>query len=687
MQTNEVSMRSFACTMVVLLSLGAGCPASGTPVVPGPDPVAPAALKDIRGAPAPKPSRFTPPDKIAPDRVVWAYADGQRRKMDIDEARALGLTVVDLSDDWVPYIFWSQTPGKEDYAANRYLDHYVDLANDRIDVDGVPLSATDRNYLEVYGIPPSLGVLRKRFLEDEKKTCYRDLDLDLFKEYHGPIRIGDPAGSKRLQRRFYSWRGRYKKALREARVRTLEALLAKDKYRKLAERYRKVRWQYLAIQEFQKRLECEDLYDDRKPRIKPGIVNWAVRRALRRFERKHNIFGWGLVFQNTSEALGRTPRQNNYQSLRRVLTERVVSAAGIIEDGTRTSYKDAAGVKHGVRNLVREFSDAIIKQMGLTDEDEALAFIKRHKDFKHFWVAVKLPEVPEYYSDQMDLEVIIDRGDVWYDFPNKFNDRGRLIPRPRGRFPQLTLYVKYNEARIPLVRWRTTIGSWQPEMRHDQEYYKYKISDVGPRIWRHIVAGPVWVPPRNTPSRDMVKMRTVRGRNERIVAHNSFGPGYASAYGLVAAFHVTEGGRDNQVRTHGTVNYMSISSSNGFSHGCHRLRNYAAVRLFSFVLRHRAFERKGQTRLAYSQRFEHKGEEFEIDLRTRGYYYELTPPVPVNVLEGRIRGEAQKPIERYIKKPTVVYQEDLPTLKRKTPAGAPRVKKKRKGLLSQPQNL
>ncbi|MBI4767005.1 MAG: hypothetical protein HY787_20860, partial [Deltaproteobacteria bacterium] len=33
--------------------------------------------------------------------------------------------------------------------------------------------------------------------------------------------------------------------------------------------------------------------------------------------------------------------------------------------------------------------------------------------------------VPEYYSDSMDLSVVIDRGDVWYDFP--FDEKGRRL--------------------------------------------------------------------------------------------------------------------------------------------------------------------------------------------------------------------------------------------------------------------
>jgi hypothetical protein len=223
------------------------------------------------------------------------------------------------------------------------------------------------------------------------------------------------------------------------------------------------------------------------------------------------------------------------------------------------------------------------------------------------------------------------------------------------------------------VSWRTTIGGWNAEMRNGQEYYKYKMSDVGPRVWKHVVAGPVWVPPPNTPPSDLVKYRSVAGKSQRVVGQSTFGPGYASAYGLVAAFHVTKRGRDNGIRMHGSVNYMSILRR-AFSHGCHRLLNFQAVRLFSFVLRHRNFERKGQSKLAYNHRFEHRGEEFHISLHTRGYYYELTPPLPVNVLEGRLKGKLKEPTKEYVKKPSVVYQEDLnkgQTTPRKA-TGAPR---------------
>src|SRR5438046_10089359 len=83
------------------------------------------------------------------------------------------------------------------------------------------------------------------------------------------------------------------------------------------------------------------------------------------------------------------------------------------------------------------------------------------------------------------------------------------------------------------------------------------------------------------------------------------GPGFASAYGLVMAIHLKqlpEGGLfDNKIRTHGSVDYTSIARR--FSHGCHRLVNDRAVRLFDFLLRHRAWKRLGDAPLHMTRKF------------------------------------------------------------------------------------
>ena len=93
----------------------------------------------------------------------------------------------------------------------------------------------------------------------------------------------------------------------------------------------------------------------------------------------------------------------------RALRERVVSAAAIIEDGSASK----------ARNLVDEYQKATLDQLQLTDGATALAFFKRHPaaEFKRLRAAIKLPPRPDYYSDNMDLSIVVDRGDVWYDLP------------------------------------------------------------------------------------------------------------------------------------------------------------------------------------------------------------------------------------------------------------------------------
>jgi hypothetical protein len=226
--------------------------------------------------------------------------------------------------------------------------------------------------------------------------------------------------------------------------------------------------------------------------------------------------------------------------------------------------------------------------------------------------------------------------------------------------------VRWRGERVPLVRWRTTVGGWRSELASDgQEYFRYKGSDVGPRVWRHIVASPVWIPPPSSPVGSMVKEKRVNGAFVKVTNYDETGPGYLSAYGLAAAIHVQahrgEHGMtyfDNGIRTHGSFDYMSLRGR--FSHGCHRLYNNLAVRMFTFVLGHHRARTLGPIALGFRRTFWWKGEVFEMRLPSRGFYYELDPPVPIDVLEGRIKGGRQKPIAGYVRKPGESYASSRP---------------------------
>jgi hypothetical protein len=45
-------------------------------------------------------------------------------------------------------------------------------------------------------------------------------------------------------------------------------------------------------------------------------------------------------------------------------------------------------------------------------------------------------------------------------------------------------------------------------------------------------------------------------------------------------------------------------------------------------------------------------------MTTRGYYYELRPPVPVTVLEGRVMGTVKQAITTHVPKPGVDYGDE-----------------------------
>lgn len=594
---------------------------------------------------------------------------GEERLIDAAAAVAAGQTLVDLSDGWAPPIFQDATASDGALLPNRYRPTFVGLANDRTDGDGEELPSGERNYLELYGIPPSLSVLHRRFLADGARTCDATVDAARLLAVDTIETWGSSTEKKELARARV--RGaRLEAARNKAEVATLSELavaqprLAKDI--RAAERFAAER---LAFAEVEKRLACEGLMDP--ARHVAGSYDTPMRLAVLAFQQRNVVMAQGDLTRGTLEAMARPILENDLRALLRVLEERVVHAGGFLEDGSVDpplgsarkvpTYKNASGDRVPVPNLVRDALAALTARLGIATPADALAFFQRRRleDFRWLRVAVRLPTRPEYYGPRMELAAEIDRGDIWYDFP--FDSKGQRLPQPRKKYPSFTLFVKWRGERVPLVRWRTTIGGWRSELAADgEEYLRYKGSDVGPRVWRHVVAGPVWIPPPSTPLGGMVKRKWINGRNERVTNYDEVGPGYLSAYGLVAGIHVDmrkrEAGAtyfDNGIRTHGTFDYLSLRGR--FSHGCHRLQNNLAVRLYSFVLARRSHRVLGQMALNARRTFYQDGEIFDMRLPTRGFYFELDPPLPVETLEGEIQGVAKKAPPGYVRKPGVEY--------------------------------
>jgi hypothetical protein len=649
---------------------------------------------------------------------VYVYGDGATAtppatKMTEPEASAHGLLIVDLGDSWAPFIFQDGGADKRDPAKpNGYRQTFIDLANDRIDDDGKALPAGEGNFLEPFGIPPALSVLAARTEADRapaRRACENQVDwagvrglgtnvgyLDREHAKHDHVEALRDADwlNKEIARREEAARAppadaamaatadasaaaapahaaaipraTWKPGDRAAAVTALEGDADAKVSRRVArtlrgqERLRAVR----AVQAF---LLCEGLLSPRA-RTTPGSFDLPTHEALAAWERRNDIFGWGLLGGETQAALSRPPLDLDYETFRRVLAERLADAAGIVEDGSTThhdtpaTYTDADGHPQPVPNLIEEHVSALLNAVHVAGAGDMIAFLRQHgaAGLATLRVAFRAPTLPPYYAADdrgpMDLSAEIDRGDVWYDFP--FDAKGRPIEQPRSRFPHLTLFAHWRGQHIPLVSWRTTIGSWRSELHaNGKVYYKYKNSDVGNKVWKDIVAGPVWIPPDGTPARDLLTRKVLeRDKGPQTVVNTDvMGPGYQSAYGLVMAIHVDRGGFDNQIRTHGSDDYTSIARR--FSHGCHRLVNDRAVRLFDFVLRHRTFRRIGAVPLHMKRKLTVDGVDYHYAIATRGYYYELDKPVPVTVTEGRVMGQVKKPITAYVRKAGVDYED------------------------------
>jgi hypothetical protein len=630
---------------------------------PPPHPATPTAAPEPQTA-APEP---VPPDPTDP---VSVFENGASRIMDRADAERAGFTVLDLGDEWTPYVLSECEADGSVCKVNEYKPTYLALANER----PVPEGAHDirgGKFLELYGIAPTPRVIRQRILDDEAKSCWANVKYDALRAFDGFMTWTPGSEGDATMKAFRAIDTDARRAAEREGLSDPSELENVPGRRPLFERWSRTRTRYMALVEAQRRLSCEGLYPP-NVRIREGVFDWATHESLALFERKNRVFGWGFIGRETIDVLRKTPIENHYDAFLRIAEERAASAAGFVEDGTAKdapgapeTYRTADGRTEQLRDLLAESRAAIVQALGIPTPQALRDFLvsRSEEDVAHLLVAVKLPDLPAYYGPDMDLHVLVDRGDVWYDFP--YDEEGNEIPQAVIRRPHETLFVRYEGQDIPLGYWGSTIGGWRSELVDGYEYYSYKNSDVGERVWREVVAAPVWIPPDSTPTRDLLRREGGPGQRARTVPnYPEFGPGYASAYGLVMAPHVREIVRadgtilpiDNGIRTHGSFDYMSIMQRH--SHGCHRLYNHIAIRLFGFILRHRAHERIGQVPVNYSRRFEVDGEDYEIVLGTRGYSFRLQEAIPVVVTRGRVRGVARDPIETPMRKHDVDYGDD-----------------------------
>jgi len=507
--------------LVSFLALSLLPSACGKEAVPPPVlPLPPRKPSMVDAAPLVRPAR--PWDQGVPlpaGETFSFYPDGTRREA-IDQARSAGLLDVDLSDTWAPFIFQDSGGSSKDSKPNRYRETFVALAADQKSPEEIFMespqgvfaalaaagispakgieetpdgkravaearravrSQRDRNFLEVHGIPPTLTVLLTRVDEDLVKGCLATWDREGLAVFSGNVTFQSREQAKRDYSEAISDANFVEKLLSGDRsaadatlgepvgkARSREELLAsvaKDDPKAAAriERYRKGQARLRAIRAVQARLICEGLLTPRTKYVH-GIFDLATNQALAAWERKNNIFGWGFLGGETLAALLRPPMELHLDTFRRIVLERIVDAAGILEDGSvsqgkhQATYTDREGLVHPVPNLIDDYTQAFLATLGIRSVDDLVFFLRSlgapGLSTLHF--AYAPPPLPPYYRGKLALEAEIDRGDIFYDLP--FDEKGKPVSQVRVNYPSLTLFVAWEKQRIILSTKTPTWG-------------------------------------------------------------------------------------------------------------------------------------------------------------------------------------------------------------------------------------
>jgi hypothetical protein len=647
------------------------------------------------------------PAAQAPSSAEVMVVEGGRAvgQMTAENARRDGLTVVDLSDDWLQNIF-SEVPGKPQ-PLRPYL---VDLANGRMRPNKAYARAREDRYFEAFGVSPSLNLVRRRLADRQRHICH-DRVKDAVLEELSPKNVIPPEEPEKVPNPDPATVAE-KPLILTGRTISPRVLTPTEKR---------------AVIALQAHLRCEDLLSGK---ANAARMDRRTTEGLQLYQRLHMLADSGRIDLETRTTLLGDSREHDFRALLRVLRERVVDATGLLEDGSALGVlgevqgrvldssefrplpiqpagaqsnpppstaaaaapvpaapapaapvpaaqsqgrPGAAAAEASVKvipapDLIAAATQVASQALGWTSPDAVLASTLvapppsgrrparkaaagRAPAPLPTAVAIRLPPLPPYHGPKMELRAEIDRGEVVLGKPAVDKDGKKKWKPPVSDRPTLTLYARVGDHEVALMRWPTTIGGWKTIQKSDGTMaLKYKESVTGDAIWPEVLATPSWHPAPGMPTRHLLIKRGDTWEPKTQV----IGPGYRAAYGLVAIVHksiegVNEHGEpqlvDHLIRTHGIPAYRSVKR--GESSGCHRLHNHLALRLAGFLVRHRENVRDGLVPEDYVRHLEYQGQQVSLQSDTKGYRFRLTPPLPVTVLDGDVRGDA-KSVKRVV---------------------------------------
>jgi hypothetical protein len=564
---------------------------------------------------------------------------------DAVEAPGEGWTIVDLGDAWAPYPLDGAARAGGDVLP-RYRQTFIDLASGRFGGDA--MAAEDRA-LELFGVAPSLHLVLAAMDDEARHRCHDAIAPGPLLAVKTPMRREPRERAQERRRALERTRGRVDAALRRHGVSSVAELRdLNPSYARLVTTLERAEAVDAAIRALQAHLVCDGLMVAGAPR---GAFDVTTMRALAAFQRRNWIVGAGELDGDTVDALGLGSRELDLRLALRVLRVRVADAAGLIEDGSaRGEWGTVLGrqldpaelrfqgpypaLKNGAADRISPATEAAARALGWSDFASTRAGLRALLSGTTRQVAVRLPSPPAYDRTPLELRAVIDRGDVVDADPR--TRRGQRLARAATHRPVLVVFAGEGADEVALVRWPTTVGGWKDEKLSSRRVVRrYKGSDLGARAWRDLVVAPAWYPPSSTPDDELLGVRD----GKWVLKEDLLGPGYRSAYGLVMLIHherVDHGDHshmlDHGIRTHGSVSYRSILT--GSSHGCHRLYNHHALRLATFLLKHRRYAVRGPVDEVFARTVRRPGQRWRIYRRDRGFYFELLPPVAVEVGAG-----------------------------------------------------
>ena len=303
----------------------------------------------VTQATAPAPVGQAPPAVQAPASGGLMVVEGGRAvgQSTPESARHDGLTIVDLSDDWLPYVF-SEEPGKPQ-PLRPYL---IDLANERFRSGAAYAHAREDRHFEAFGIVPSLNLLRRRIADRKRHACHervKDAVLETLSAKNvipaeepekvpcAPVGSGTsapPSGGTSPQ---------------APGKPTCPAPVPGEPPVTMVLTGRTISPRPLtppekrAVSAMQAHLRCEDLLSGK---ANAARMDRRTVEGLKVYQRLQMIADNGNIDLATRAALLGDSREEDFRAMLRALRERVVDATGLLEDGS------ALGVQAEVQGRV-----------------------------------------------------------------------------------------------------------------------------------------------------------------------------------------------------------------------------------------------------------------------------------------------------------------------------------------------